>query len=285
MYSMYAGVSALSSMMSLAVAVLMIIGLWKVFVKAGKPGWHAIIPFLNVYDIFDIAWTKKMGIATIILTASGAFVMIIGGIFAGTAAVGFGTGYYYGFGWNDLYDPGNLGVMGGIGVMIMAIGGILALIGAIFTLVAYVKLGRAFGKSGGFLVGLFFLSVIFICILGFGQAQYIGTEYRAATGPYNPYGNPGGYQNQGGYQNPGGYQNQGGYQNPGGYQNQGFQNQGYQNQGYQNTNYQNDTGFQDVNPATSGEAGTAGVKYCANCGQRLSEVNKFCPSCGTPVDR
>lgn len=271
MYSMYAGISALSSMMSLAVAVLMIIGLWKVFVKAGKPGWHAIIPFLNVYDIFDIAWTKKMGIATIILTASGAFVMIIGGIFAGTAAVGFGTGYYYGFGWNDLYDSGNLGVMGGIGVMIMAIGGILALIGAIFTLIAYVKLGRAFGKSGGFLVGLFFLPVIFICILGFGQAQYIGTEYRAATGPYNPYGNPGGYQNQGGYQNPGGYQNQ------------GYQNQGYQNY---NQNYnQNTTGFQDVDPAASAGTGSeaTGMKFCANCGQRLSEVNKFCPSCGTPV--
>ena len=39
----------------LAVVIVAIIGLWKVFTKAGKPGWHSIIPFLNMYDLMEIA--------------------------------------------------------------------------------------------------------------------------------------------------------------------------------------------------------------------------------------
>lgn len=31
-------------------------GLWKMFRKAGKPGWGSIVPLYNTYCIFDIAW-------------------------------------------------------------------------------------------------------------------------------------------------------------------------------------------------------------------------------------
>jgi hypothetical protein len=33
----------------IAVIVLVIAGLWKVFEKAGQPGWAAIVPFYNLY--------------------------------------------------------------------------------------------------------------------------------------------------------------------------------------------------------------------------------------------
>lgn len=33
----------------IALIVLIIAGLWKMFEKAGKPGWGAIIPIFNVY--------------------------------------------------------------------------------------------------------------------------------------------------------------------------------------------------------------------------------------------
>ena len=39
----------------LAIAVVAIIAMWKLFTKAGKPGWHSIIPFLNYYYMFEIA--------------------------------------------------------------------------------------------------------------------------------------------------------------------------------------------------------------------------------------
>jgi len=39
----------------LAFAVLAIIGLWKTFNKAGLPGWAAIIPFYNEYNIVKLS--------------------------------------------------------------------------------------------------------------------------------------------------------------------------------------------------------------------------------------
>jgi hypothetical protein len=39
----------------LGVAVVVIAGMWKTFVKAGKPGWAAIVPFYNIYVLLEIA--------------------------------------------------------------------------------------------------------------------------------------------------------------------------------------------------------------------------------------
>ena len=39
----------------LAVIVIMIVSMWQVFTKAGKPGWACIIPIYNVIVILDIA--------------------------------------------------------------------------------------------------------------------------------------------------------------------------------------------------------------------------------------
>ncbi len=39
----------------LAVLVLVIAGFWKMFEKAGQPGWGAIIPFYNMYLMCKIA--------------------------------------------------------------------------------------------------------------------------------------------------------------------------------------------------------------------------------------
>lgn len=40
---------------SLAIAILTIVALWKIFTKAGEPGWAAIVPFYNAYVEFKIA--------------------------------------------------------------------------------------------------------------------------------------------------------------------------------------------------------------------------------------
>lgn len=52
------GVIALLStymILILVIAVIMIIANWKVFTKAGKPGWASIIPLYNMYVMFEIA--------------------------------------------------------------------------------------------------------------------------------------------------------------------------------------------------------------------------------------
>lgn len=42
------------SVVYLLFLVLVIIGLWKLFEKAGKPGWAAIIPIYNIWVMLEI---------------------------------------------------------------------------------------------------------------------------------------------------------------------------------------------------------------------------------------
>ncbi len=49
-----AGVSAGFLIFMLAFAVLMIASMWKVFAKAGKPGWAAIVPIYNIVVLLEI---------------------------------------------------------------------------------------------------------------------------------------------------------------------------------------------------------------------------------------
>lgn len=46
--------SGFFGLFGLAVAVVMIISLWKIFTKAGKPGWAAIIPIYNLIVLLEI---------------------------------------------------------------------------------------------------------------------------------------------------------------------------------------------------------------------------------------
>ncbi len=39
----------------LAVLVIFIVGMWRVFEKAGQPGWAVIIPIYNIYVLLKIA--------------------------------------------------------------------------------------------------------------------------------------------------------------------------------------------------------------------------------------
>lgn len=51
-----AGFSMVYTVILLAIAVLSIIALWKIFVKAGEEGWKAIIPFYNSYILYKLTW-------------------------------------------------------------------------------------------------------------------------------------------------------------------------------------------------------------------------------------
>ena len=48
-------VAMLIPLMMLAVVLVVIVSIWKVFTKAGQPGWAAIIPFYNIYVMLQIA--------------------------------------------------------------------------------------------------------------------------------------------------------------------------------------------------------------------------------------
>jgi hypothetical protein len=44
----------LGALVGLAFAAAMIAGMWKVFEKAGKPGWAAIVPIYNIIVLLEI---------------------------------------------------------------------------------------------------------------------------------------------------------------------------------------------------------------------------------------
>ena len=50
----------------LILGIITIIGTWRVFVKAGVPGWHSLIPILSTYDICKIAMTDNVVLFTVL---------------------------------------------------------------------------------------------------------------------------------------------------------------------------------------------------------------------------
>ena len=42
-------------MIELAIGVLIVVAMWKVFAKAGRPGWASLIPFYNAWVMCEIA--------------------------------------------------------------------------------------------------------------------------------------------------------------------------------------------------------------------------------------
>jgi hypothetical protein len=50
----FAAIGVVGSIFYLAIIVLMIAGMWKIFEKAGKPGWAAIIPIYNLIILLEI---------------------------------------------------------------------------------------------------------------------------------------------------------------------------------------------------------------------------------------
>jgi len=96
-------------------AVLMIVSMWIIFEKAGKPGWAAIVPVYNIIIILEIV---KKPIWWIIL-------------------------YFIPF------------------------------VNIVISIIVLYNMALAFGKGGGFTLGLIFLPFIFYPILAFGKSIYV----------------------------------------------------------------------------------------------------------------
>ncbi|HSE29680.1 MAG TPA: DUF5684 domain-containing protein [Candidatus Saccharimonadales bacterium] len=47
--------SPVGTIFYLAFIIFMIVSVWKVFVKAGKPGWASIVPFYNIWVLLEVA--------------------------------------------------------------------------------------------------------------------------------------------------------------------------------------------------------------------------------------
>ena len=126
--------------------VLLIIGRWGILRKAGKKGWHSLIPFFGTFTEYSVCWTGLFGVlADLCRTLS----------FAASMA-----------GLPAFIDPA------------------LRAAGFLIGLLEGLKLAKAFGKGRvfGILTALPVIGQICRLILGLGRAEYRAAHVSPASG-------------------------------------------------------------------------------------------------------
>ncbi|GLB31689.1 hypothetical protein LAD12857_36120 [Lacrimispora amygdalina] len=137
-YAAFAAFGMIIILIGLAIFILLLAAEWKIFSKAGKPGWAALIPIYNIYVRSNVAFGNMVYFI--------AFLVIAVINFIGKTS-----------------EVGGLNSLGALCTLILHI-------------VYCINISKAFGKSAGFTVGLILLPVIFFPILAFGRDEYIGPQ-------------------------------------------------------------------------------------------------------------
>ncbi len=148
------GIFGVIAVAGIAIAILLIVAMWKLFKKAGEPGWKALIPIYDVYILYKISgaksWFWGLLVAEIVVFIDTCVATANGGIVTDAA--------------------GNVTEVKDISFAIV----VAAM--AIFELICYIvlcgKLSKAFKRGVGTAIGLFFFPNIFTLILAFGSAKY-----------------------------------------------------------------------------------------------------------------
>ena len=90
-----AGGGAGGGIVGLVIAVLMVVSLWKVFAKAGEPGWAAIVPLYNTIVLLKIAGKPIWWIVLLIIPIVNLILLFIVAV---SIAQRFGKGTGFGVG-------------------------------------------------------------------------------------------------------------------------------------------------------------------------------------------
>ncbi|MBV9322390.1 MAG: signal peptidase I [Chloroflexi bacterium] len=112
---------AFNLFMALVVYVVYVIGAWKVFTKADRPGWWSIIPIWNAAVLLQISGRSGWWVLGYVVPLLNLFVQIRWGV----------------------------------------------------------EMANSYGRGVGFAIGLILLEPLFLVILGFGGARYLGPAARA----------------------------------------------------------------------------------------------------------
>ena len=60
MYPLHWAGSALETIIKIIFYLLVVIGQWRIFEKAGENGWKSLIPIYNVYILYKIIWDTRI---------------------------------------------------------------------------------------------------------------------------------------------------------------------------------------------------------------------------------
>lgn len=120
--------------------LLQIVAYWRIFTKAGEPGWKSIIPVYNVAIQFKISWSIT------------AFWVLI------AAVIG-------------------QGILGPFMEKSETAGAVVALLGfliGVIHIISSFKLAKCYGRGFFFGLGLCIFPTLFKLILGLGESRYVG---------------------------------------------------------------------------------------------------------------
>ncbi|EOS62026.1 hypothetical protein C815_00152 [Firmicutes bacterium M10-2] len=129
------------TVLGLAWYILVVIGAWQMFTKAGEAGWKALIPVYNLYIVFKFSWQTMYFWIWLALT----IISTLMGANANDA-----TGMMYWAAW----------IIGFIQLLILCN-------------LAF-KVSLSFGHGIWFALGLYFFPFLFTLIIGFGSSRYVG---------------------------------------------------------------------------------------------------------------
>lgn len=88
------GINPVVIVIYLAVLVLLFASLWRIFSKAGRPGWAAIIPIYNIYVLLKVAGRPGWWLILYFIPLVNLIISIIVSI---DVAKAFGKGGAFGF--------------------------------------------------------------------------------------------------------------------------------------------------------------------------------------------
>lgn len=138
--SLFTAMGALAWLLYILWYVLLVIGLWSMFTKAGVAGWKSLIPIYNFYILFKISWTSSMFWVWVLL-------LLISTVLGGYA-----------------YSSGSLTFLANVVDVAMDL----------VLIVLWLKTSQAYGHGLGYAIGLWLINPLFIMIIGLGSSRYYG---------------------------------------------------------------------------------------------------------------
>lgn len=204
---------------ALIVAILMVVANWKIYKKAGKEGWKCIIPYYNT-------WTECEFLG---LNTNWVWILL------GSSFVG---GFLDGLLETSLFSYAAYAVA------------------FYFQVLRSISLAQSFGKDTGYGVGILFLQVIFLPMLAFGKAEYLGpkpmSDFVFKNGNNTtPTANPAPQTGAAAVENE----------------------------------ILNATpNVAPEQPVAPAQPAAPATKFCTGCGAKLEEGTNFCTSCGTKLN-
>ena len=133
------GVLAVFGIIALVWVVIAIVANWRIFTKAGQPGWKCIIPYYNTYTQLEFTWSTSVFWVYLVISIVSAVLQRM--------------------------------EKGGMVSLLSMLVGLAAIV--LWVMMMH-KLSKAFGHGVGFTLGLIFLNPIFLLILAFGSSEYEG---------------------------------------------------------------------------------------------------------------